>query len=174
MERLTVWLEEASGICGMIHGPADDNGGCWEFVCQRSFEKKPQKNRSHIHLCQAKHISFNFQPFPSSFRIKACKGTDLSCVERRVTSPLKHVFVDVAVISPEDGIELLVVEVEGVDQCHGVGSQLTQQFLDACRNLQHLRHCQQSSLRNGKSEWITAFRTQTNGQIRQVGWTGRT
>lgn len=40
MERLTVWLEEASGICGRIHGPADDNGSCWEFARQRIWKNQ--------------------------------------------------------------------------------------------------------------------------------------
>lgn len=145
VERLTAWLAGASGTCGMIHGPMNDKG-VWRVLLT---SKNLQNHRPHSILRDAKSFS------------QVCRVTDLSFVERWVTGPLKHVLVDVAIISSEDRIQLHVVEVEGIDQRHGVGSQLTEQFLDTSRNLQHLGHRQQSSLRKRKQKWMKRRPRQT-------------
>lgn len=76
--------------------------------------------------------------------------TDLCSVEGWAPGPLKHVLVDVAVVASQDRVQFAVVVVEGVDQGHGVGSELRQQLLDTHRNLQHLGHAQQPGLRENR------------------------
>lgn len=79
--------------------------------------------------------------------------TDLCGVQGWAASPIKQVLVDVSVISSQDRIQLLVMEVKGIYQHHGVGPQLSQQLLDTNRNQQHLGHAQQSSLKKKKGGW---------------------
>lgn len=82
--------------------------------------------------------------------------TDLGCIERWVARPLKQVLIDVSIISSKDRIQLLVMEVKGIYQGHGVGPQLTQQLLDTARNLHHLGYGQQSSLKLNRCGWKCA------------------
>lgn len=73
--------------------------------------------------------------------------TYLCGIEGWAASPLKHVFIDIPIISSKDWIQIPVVEVKGIHQSHSVEPQLRQQLLDTNGNLQHLRHTQQSSLK---------------------------
>lgn len=86
----------------------------------------------------------NIQQFHST----AAAPPDLSCVKRRLARPLEQVLVDVSVVSAEDRIQLLVVDVEGIHQGHGVGPHLVQELLNVSRNLHGLWNRQQSSLEN--------------------------
>lgn len=153
------WSQAGSETGGTAHSLARRGfrylwNDSWTYGWQGGVEslltsENLQNHRPHSILRDAKSFS------------QVCRVTDLGCVERWVTGPLKHVLVDVAIISSEDRIQLPVVEVEGVDQRHGVGSQLTEQFLDTSRNLQHLGHRQQSSLRKRKQKWVKTRPTQT-------------
>lgn len=147
------WSQAGSGTGGTAHSLARRGfrylwNDSWTYEWQGGVEslltsKNLQNHRPHSILRDAKSFS------------QVCRVTDLSFVERWVAGPLKHVLVDVAVVSSKDRIQLLVVEVEGIDQRHAVGSQLTEQFLDTSRNLQHLGHRQQSSLRRRtEQKWM--------------------
>lgn len=153
------WSQAGSGTGVTAHSLARRGfrylwNDSWTYEWQGGVEslltsKNLQNHRPHSILRDARSLS------------QVCRVTDLSCVERWVTGPLKHVLVDVAIISSEDRIQLHVVEVEGIDQRHSVGSQLTEQFLDPSRNLQYLGHRQQSSLRKRKQKWMKRRPTQT-------------
>lgn len=73
-------------------------------------------------------------------------STDLCSIEGGFASPLEHVLINIPIVSSQDRIQLLVVDVKGIRQGHSVGPQLSQQLLDSTRNLHHLRHTQQSGL----------------------------
>lgn len=68
-------------------------------------------------------------------------------IERRTTGPFKHLLVNVAVVSSQNRVQLLVVDIEGVHQRHAVGPQLSQKLFDPKGNLQNLRDAQQPSLK---------------------------
>lgn len=87
--------------------------------------------------------------------LKLCDGTmmvfgaarrDLGGVERRVARPLKQVLVHVPVISAQDRIQLLVIEIEGIHQRHGVGPEPAQELLNVSGDLQGLWNTQQPGL----------------------------
>lgn len=73
-------------------------------------------------------------------------STDLCSIEGGFASPLEHVLINIPIVSSQDRIQLLVVDVKGIRQGHSVGPQLSQQLLDSTRNLHHLRNTQQSGL----------------------------
>lgn len=85
-----------------------------------------------------------------AWRVRRCErvgaAADLGGVEWGLASPLIQVLVDVAVISAQDGVQLPVVQVEGVHQGHSVGPQLLQELLHVSRNLRGLWHRQQAGL----------------------------
>lgn len=73
-------------------------------------------------------------------------STDLCSIEGGFASPLEHVLINIPIVSSQDRIQLLVVDVKGIRQGHSVGPQLSKQLLDSTRNLHHLGHTQQSGL----------------------------
>lgn len=72
--------------------------------------------------------------------------TDLSCIEWRLTCPLKQVLIDIPIISAKDRIQLLVIHIKGINQWYSIGPQLIQEHFNVSRNLHGLWHSQQSSL----------------------------
>lgn len=85
--------------------------------------------------------------------------SDLRGVERGVACPLKQVLVHVPVISAEDRIQLLVIEIEGIHQRHGIGPELGQELLNVSGDLQGLWNTQQPGLQRTKGDENNQDRT---------------
>lgn len=78
--------------------------------------------------------------------------SDLGGVERGVACPLKQVIVHVPVISAQDRIQLLVIEIEGVHQRHRIGPELVQELFNVSGDLQGLGNTQQPGLQGTEQD----------------------